>query len=98
MTRSRASFTLCLVLLVPLSETGKQHLFQIGFAVAVGVLCIQNVGGCGDQHPFLPGHHAVGEVKSVEKQRRFIVFAVSVSIFEETHSPATRPARSASDR
>ena len=69
-------------------EPGEDDFANVGLAVAVGVLGINDVGGGTDQHALLPRRDAVGKVDLVEKDGRLVVLAVAVGVFEQTDAAA----------
>ncbi len=74
------------VLLVAFVEAGEERGAFVRFAVGVvwcGILCIKNVGGCGDEDAFVPDHDARGEVQVIEEDGAAVVLAIAVCVFEE---------------
>ena len=69
-------------------EAGEDHFADVGLAVAVGVLGVNDVGRRADQHPLLPHGDAVGKVDVVEKDGRLVELAVAVRAFEQPHAPS----------
>src|ERR1051326_178542 len=76
------------MLLVAFSETGEQHFFYIGFAVAISVFRIKDFRRGADDDPFAPGNYSVWKVQAIEEDRGFIVDAVIIRIFEKAHNAA----------
>ena len=79
------------MLLVALSETGEERLAHVGFAVAVGVFGIKDLRRSADDHAVAPWHDASRKIHSFQKDSRFVVAAIAISIFQKPHdspSPA----------
>ena len=75
-------------LLVAFVESREQCLANVRFAVAVGVLGVEQYRcGC-HQHAFSPRHHSGGKRKAVEKDGRFVIAAVAVAVGHQPHAAA----------
>ena len=68
-------------------ESGEYLLANVGFAVAVGVFEVPEVGRIGDENAFPPPHHARGHDQLIRKDR----CAVGLAIAVVSSSSLTRP-------
>src|SRR5262245_26789575 len=70
-------------LVVVRAEAGEELLDDVGLAVAVGVLGVEDVGGGADEHAVSPDGDAGWEGDIVEKDLRRVVAAVPVGVAED---------------
>ncbi len=69
-------------------EPPVEELADVGPAVAVEILRIQDVRCRADEHALLPGHHAGREREVVEEGGRPIISTVAVGVFQRDDPPA----------
>src|SRR5207247_2812497 len=69
-------------------KSGKETDTDVRFAVAVGVLRIENLRSRGHQDAFSPRHHAGGKREVVQEERGLVVLAGSLRVLEEFDTSA----------
>ena len=71
-------------------EPGKHHFSRVGFAIAVGVFEVENVGGGGHKDPAVPAEHAGGPREIVGVNGAAVEAAIAVGVFEQAHATEVR--------
>ena len=67
-------------------EAGVPGLALVAFAIAIGVLGVEDVGDVGDEDAVLPGRESGGMFQAVEEEGGLIVHAVAIGVFEDFHA------------